>query len=81
MEISSASRASSGGSKPGRRCASMDLPAPGGPIIKRLWPPAAVISSARLALSWPFTSFKSGTARDGFASFATGGVNTDAPFM
>ena len=49
MEISSASRASSGGSRPGRRCASIDLPAPGGPIISRLWPPAAAISSARLA--------------------------------
>ncbi len=27
------------------------LPEPGGPIINRLWPPAATTSSARLALS------------------------------
>ena len=31
------------------------LPLPGGPIIKTLCPPAAAISSARLALAWPFT--------------------------
>jgi len=36
MEISSASRASSGGSNPGSRAASIDLPAPGGPIISPL---------------------------------------------
>jgi len=32
-----ASRASSGGSNPGKRLASIDLPAPGGPIISMLW--------------------------------------------
>ena len=48
MLTSSISAASSGGSRPGRRAASIDLPAPGGPTISRLWPPAAAISSARL---------------------------------
>ena len=81
MEISSASRASSGGSSAGSRCASMDLPAPGGPIISRLWPPAAAISSARLADSWPFTSRKSGAARAASATRGTGGASTLAPFM
>ena len=28
-------RGASGGRKPGRRCASIDLPAPGGPIIRK----------------------------------------------
>ncbi len=36
LETSSASEGSSGGSKPGRRWASMDLPGPGGPIIS-MW--------------------------------------------
>ncbi len=40
----------------------MDLPEPGGPIISRLWPPAAAISSARLAVSMPRTSAMSATA-------------------
>ena len=38
------------------RLASMVLPEPGGPIIRRLWPPAAAISMARLAVCWPRTS-------------------------
>ena len=45
-----------GGSKLAKRCANMDLPLPGGPIIKTLWPPAAAICKARLAPAWPFTS-------------------------
>lgn len=49
--VSMASDSLSGGSSPGRRAASIDLPVPGGPIISRLWPPAAAISSARLAFS------------------------------
>jgi hypothetical protein len=28
----------SGGRIDGRRCASMDFPAPGAPLIRRLWP-------------------------------------------
>ena len=40
----------------------MDLPAPGGPTMAMLWPPAAAISRARLAFSWPFTSAKSGAS-------------------
>ena len=38
----------------------MDFPAPGGPTISRLWNPAAAISAARLAVSCPVTSAKSG---------------------
>jgi len=60
MLTSSTSDGASGGSSPGRRWASIDLPAPGGPIISRLWPPAAVTSSARLAVSWPLMSRRSG---------------------
>ena len=49
-----------GGSKPAKRCASMDLPEPGGPTSSTPWLPAAAISSARRAAAWPFTSAKSG---------------------
>ena len=38
--------ATSGGRIEGRRLAASDLPAPGGPTINRLWPPAAATSSA-----------------------------------
>ncbi len=57
------SRASSrliSGSRPAKRWASIDLPEPGGPLINRLWWPAAAISSARLAAAWPLTSLRSG---------------------
>ena len=56
-----APRRGQGGNRPGRRAASIDLPEPGGPTNSRLWPPAAAISSARLAFSWPFTSRRSAT--------------------
>ena len=42
------------------RLASMLLPAPGGPTMSMLCPPAAATSSARLTLAWPLTSAKSG---------------------
>ncbi len=58
--LSSASSTVIAGSSPAKRCASIDLPEPGGPAISRLWPPAAAISSARLAPAWPFTSAMSG---------------------
>ena len=58
--LSSASSTCMAGSSPAKRCASMDLPEPGGPTIKRPWPPAAAISSARRAAVWPFTSARSG---------------------
>ncbi len=51
-----------GGSRPAKRCASIDLPEPGGPTINMLWPPAAAISSARRAAAWPFTSARSAQA-------------------
>ena len=57
-------RGSCRGRMDGSRRASMVLPAPGGPIIRTLCPPAAATSSARLACSWPLTSAKStGVAR------------------
>ena len=46
----------SGGSRPGRRRASIVLPVPGGPWRKRLWPPAAATSSAATSPLWPRTS-------------------------
>ena len=58
----------SGGRMPGRQAASSDLPAPGGPLISRLCPPAAAISSARLATSWPLTCARSGPPTGGSAS-------------
>ena len=58
--LSSACSVLMSGSSPAKRCASMDLPAPGDPISKRLWPPAAAISRARLAPDWPLTSARSG---------------------
>ncbi len=41
------------------RLESIDLPEPGGPIIKMLWPPATATSMARFACCWPLTSEKS----------------------
>ncbi len=61
IEVSSSSPGDSGGNRPGRRWAIIDLPEPGGPTNRRLCPPAAAISRARLALSWPRTSRRSGT--------------------
>jgi site-specific DNA recombinase len=60
--IAALSRASSvfiGGKSPANRCASIDLPEPGGPTNKALCPPAAAISRARFAPAWPLTSRKS----------------------
>lgn len=37
--------------------ASRVLPEPGGPLMRMLWKPAAAISRARLACSWPMTNF------------------------
>src|SRR5207248_246388 len=58
-----------------RRLANMDLPVPGGPMSRTLWPPAAAISNARFTDSWPLTSAKSFSSfwscakRDGQHSF------------
>ena len=62
----------SGGRMPGSRLAIIVLPAPGGPIIRMLWPPAAATSSARRASPWPRTSEKSTGHRVGAGSDATG---------
>ena len=50
---SSASAGSRGGRIDGSRRAASDLPAPGGPTMSRLWPPAAAISSARRSAGCP----------------------------
>ena len=47
--VARASSSDNGGRMPGRRCASIDLPLPGGPIMSRLWAPAAAMVSARFA--------------------------------
>ena len=57
--VSSASSKRMSGRIVGMQRAISVLPEPGGPIISTLWPPAAAISSARLALLWPFTWRKS----------------------
>ena len=48
-----------GGSIEGSRLAIIDLPAPGGPTIRILWPPAQATSKARFTVSCPLTSEKS----------------------
>ena len=55
IDTSSNSEGASGGRMEGSR-ASIDLPVLGGPTMSRLCPPAAAISSARLALSCPLIS-------------------------
>src|ERR1700756_3417840 len=79
MPSSRASAGSSGGNMPGRRAASIDLPDPGGPVISRLCSPAAAISSARLALSWPLTSCRSRPAGRAAARLGSGGGSSWVP--
>ena len=79
IEISSSSGGESGGRIEGSRAASIDLPAPGGPTIRRLWPPAAAISSARLALSWPLMSARSSGAAALSRTFGAGRESTWVP--
>jgi hypothetical protein len=64
MRITSiASERSSGGRIDGKRCASIVLPVPGGPLSRLLWLPAAAIRSARTASGRPRTSLRSGLSR------------------
>ena len=79
IDTSSSSRGVSGGRIDGRRWASIDLPAPGAPLIRRLWPPAAATSSARLALSWPLMSRRSGCGPADARSAGSGRDSTCAP--
>ena len=53
---SSASASPNAGRIVGSRRASIVFPVPGGPTMSTAWPPAAAISSARLAMGWPATS-------------------------
>ena len=60
---SSASSSLSGGRMPGKRCASIDLPVPGGPTISTLWPPGGGdLERALGGRSGPCTSRRSGSA-------------------
>jgi hypothetical protein len=54
--------------------ASRVLPAPGGPIISTLCPPAAATSRARLTCSWPFDLAEVGQHDGGDRRSATGGL-------
>ena len=60
LVASSASARVMGGRMDGSRRAIMLLPEPGGPTMSRSGPPAAAISRARLTVSWPRTSSRSG---------------------
>ena len=71
-ETASASSRLMSGRMEGSRFASMDLPAPGEPIISRLWPPAAAISRARFTFSWPITSRRSGMGTSSSAGVHAG---------
>lgn len=59
---SSASSWRSGGSRPGKRCASIVFPIPGGPVNIRWCAPAAANSTAKRASAWPTTSAMSGAS-------------------
>ncbi len=72
-------RASSGGRSPGSRRASIVLPVPGGPASSRLCRPAAAISSARRARSWPRTSPRSGCGTAMPRASAATGSGSSAP--
>ena len=79
IETSSISSGVSGGRIEGSRAASIDLPDPGAPIISRLCPPAAAISSTRLALSWPLTSARSGCGPCAVSTFGFGRASVCSP--
>ncbi len=82
IDTSRSSDGSSGGRMPGSLLASMDFPAPGGPIINRWWPPAAATSSARRADSWPRISARSGGGIAGLGDAGLGaGENLEAAKM
>ena len=66
------------GRRPGRRWASIVLPAPGGPTIRRWWPPAAATSSAARARGWPRTSARSGAALAGGSTGGSGATGHGA---
>ena len=68
----SASGRLSSGNMEGSRRASMDFPAPGEPMSRMLWPPAAATSSARFTFSCPITSRKSGNSRSSGSGVQTG---------
>ena len=59
LVVSIASSSAIGGMIVAMRFESIDLPEPGGPIMRMLCPPATATSTARLTCAWPFTSAKS----------------------
>lgn len=64
LVVSRASARVNGGIMVGMRLAIIDLPAPGGPTRRMLWPPAQATSKARLTVSCPLTSAKSTSKTD-----------------
>ena len=78
-DTSSSSAGVSAGRMEGSRAASIDLPAPGGPLSSRLCEPAAAISSARLADSCPLMSRRSGSAPAGLRTAGRGRAITCVP--
>ena len=60
--LSKASSTLSGGNKPAKRCANIDLPEPGGPLSRTECEPAAAMVKARFGPAWPLTSAMSGPA-------------------
>jgi hypothetical protein len=68
-----------GGRIPGSLWASIVLPDPGGPTSSRLWPPAALTSSARLAVGCPLTSLRSLDHEGTAPSLASTGGGTHLP--
>ncbi len=80
LVTSSASACSSGARIVGRRRASIVLPTPGGPTIKRWCEPAAATASARRACSSPRTSARSsGSSPSGANAIVGGGIGRLGP--
>ena len=69
---------SRGGSRSGRRVASMVFPEPGGPTIRRWWPPVAATSRARRARRCPRMSARSLPGGSGTAALGPPGTGGGA---
>ena len=65
-----------GGSKPTMARASMDFPAPGGPTMQRLCPPAAARAKAAKALACPLMSAKVSRASEACTSSISDNVQS-----
>ena len=80
MDVAStASSNESAGSNPEKRRASMVFPAPGGPMKRALWPPAAATSSAHFAVCCPRTSARSSAVAGAVSCGAVAGGRPPVP--